>query len=256
MNASENPGCDWSSGTAFAHSRAIVGETMKPSAAYLIAGSKRSANGSFPNFSERSHPRAHRARHGHGIPAALRHRRHAFEAIERPARWRAAGRVEAVQLLAVPQDAERVAADAVARRLDHGQRDRGRERRIDGVPPFQQHAQARLRCKRLRGRDDVAREHRHALRRIGKLPVEEFHGGEWRGKAMIIALRSPRHGGPECVLMAARHAPHSVAQVHRGRIRERSMPHRHSVARTNPGAVQRVFWIPDACAAHLRDDVV
>ena len=34
--------------------RAIVGVTMKPSAAYLIAGSNRSTKGSLPNFAERS----------------------------------------------------------------------------------------------------------------------------------------------------------------------------------------------------------
>src|SRR6185503_8598592 len=54
MNASEKPGCDWSIGTAAAHCREIVGVTMNPSAAYLIAGSKRSAKGSLPNFSESS----------------------------------------------------------------------------------------------------------------------------------------------------------------------------------------------------------
>src|SRR5688500_7337446 len=52
MKASENPGCSLSSCTPAAHCRAIVGETMKPSAAYLMAGSKRSAKGSLPNFSE------------------------------------------------------------------------------------------------------------------------------------------------------------------------------------------------------------
>src|SRR5688500_19544487 len=52
MNASEKPGCAWSSFTCAAHRRAIVGDTMKPSVAYLIAGSKRAAKGSFPYFSE------------------------------------------------------------------------------------------------------------------------------------------------------------------------------------------------------------
>ena len=151
---------------------------MKPSAAYLMAGSKRSPNGSFPNFFGELHPCAHRARHGDRVPAALRHRRHAFEAFERPPGRRAAGGVQAVQLLAVPQDAERVAADAVARRLDDGQRDGGCERRIDGIAAFQQHPEPRLRGERLRCGDHVARKHRHALRRIRKLPVEDFHGEE------------------------------------------------------------------------------
>src|SRR5687767_13407714 len=52
MKASAKPGCEWSSFTPAAHWRAIVGDTMKPSAAYLIAGSKRSANASFPYLSE------------------------------------------------------------------------------------------------------------------------------------------------------------------------------------------------------------
>src|SRR5262249_59828223 len=52
MNASANPGCDLRSLICRAHSRAMVGDTMKPSLAYSIAGSNRSANPSLPNFSD------------------------------------------------------------------------------------------------------------------------------------------------------------------------------------------------------------
>jgi hypothetical protein len=54
MKASAKPGCDLSSGAWLAHNRAIVGVTMNPSWAYLIAGSNKSANGSLPNFSDSS----------------------------------------------------------------------------------------------------------------------------------------------------------------------------------------------------------
>jgi magnesium chelatase subunit I len=65
--------------------------------------------------------------------SALRHRLRAFEAIRRPRRRGAAGGIKAVQLLAVPQDAERIAADAVAGGLKHGQRNRSGEDGIDRV---------------------------------------------------------------------------------------------------------------------------
>jgi len=57
----------------------------------------------------------------------------------------------------------------------HRQRDCGGERGIHRVAAFQHHAQPGLCSERLRGRDDVAREYRHALREVGKIPGEIFH---------------------------------------------------------------------------------
>jgi len=44
-----------------------------------------------------------------------------------------------VQLFSVPDDGEEIAADAVGNRLDHRERDRGRERRVDRVAAGEEH---------------------------------------------------------------------------------------------------------------------
>src|SRR6185295_876037 len=122
-------------------------------------------------------PRTHRTRHRDRFPSARGHRVLSLEAIVAPARGRASRSVETVQLLAIPQNAERIAANTVAGRLDNRQRDRRRKYRVNGVAAFEHHAQPGLRRERLGGRDHIAREHRHALRRIRKLPLKGFHDG-------------------------------------------------------------------------------
>jgi hypothetical protein len=57
------------------------------------------------------------------------------------------------------------------RRQHRGRGNRG----IDGIAAFPQHPQAGLRGQRMRRRNDIAREHRQALRRIWVLPVETCH---------------------------------------------------------------------------------
>ncbi len=83
---------------------------------------------------------------------------------------RAAGSVEAVELLAVPDDGIGVGADAVRYRLDQRQRDRGGEDRVDRAAAGGEHLQAGLRGERLRGRDHVRREQRLARPRSRDWP--------------------------------------------------------------------------------------
>ena len=127
-------------------------------------------------------PAGHRAGHRHAVPAALGRRGGVgavatFEVIRRPGLRRAARGVEAVQTLAVPQDAERIGAEPVADRLDDGHRRRRRDRRVDRIAAGQQHAQPGLRGHRMRGRHDIAAEDRQPLARVAGTPVKcAFHG--------------------------------------------------------------------------------
>ena len=140
-------------------------------------------------------PAGHGAGHGHAVPAA--HRRGlrvsavlALEVLGRPGLRRAARGVQAVQRLAVPQQAERVGAEAVADRL--GQRDHGRggNRRVDRVATLVQHAHAGLRRERVRGRHDVAAEHGQALAGVAGGPVEGMrHRG---GLEKVLGWRDDR----------------------------------------------------------------
>ena len=117
------------------------------------------------------HPGRHGAGHGHGIPALFRNAAELGKVVGRPARRRAARGVEAVQLLAVPDDGKAVAADAAARGLDHRERHRRGQCRIHGVAASQQHGEAGLRGQRLRSADHITPQHRRAVRGIGKRPV-------------------------------------------------------------------------------------
>ena len=94
-------------------------------------------------------PSADRARHRDGLPAQRRHDRAAAKPLMGPPRRRASGRVQAEQLLAVPDLAERVAAETVVVRFDHGQRDGRGERRVHCVAAATQHLEPRLRRQRL-----------------------------------------------------------------------------------------------------------
>jgi hypothetical protein len=74
--------------------------------------------------------------------------------------------------VAVPQDREEIAADAVAAGFDDGQRDRRRQRRVDGVSAALKHRDAGLGGERLRRGDGIPRENRLAPRPIREVPVE------------------------------------------------------------------------------------
>ena len=100
-------------------------------------------------------PGGDRARHRHAFPAAERDLVLPGEALGRPAhRGRARG-IEAVQFLAVPQDAVPVRAQPVARGLDHGQGRGGGDGGIDGIAALGEHRQARLRRQGMRGGNHV-----------------------------------------------------------------------------------------------------
>ena len=87
-------------------------------------------------------PCRHGARYRDGIPAAQRHVIVTREMLRRPFAGRAAGGVEAMHLVAVPDDGKRVSADAVHTGFDHGQSDSGGQRGIDRVAATRQHQQA------------------------------------------------------------------------------------------------------------------
>jgi hypothetical protein len=67
-----------------------------------------------------------------------------------------------MQALAVPEDGEVVAAQAVGAGLDDGHRRGGGDGGVDGIAATLQHAQAGLRRQRLRGGDHIARKQRAA----------------------------------------------------------------------------------------------
>ena len=138
------------------------------------------ADGRFEQVGERQlaealrqrHPGGDSARHCDGIPAFGRHRRLAVEPIERPALWRAARRIQAVELVAIPQNGKRITANAIARRFDNRERDCSGKRGVDGVAALVQHAQTGLRGEWLGRSHGIARQYRHALRRIRQVPAE------------------------------------------------------------------------------------
>ena len=107
-------------------------------------------------------PAGYRTRHGHRVPAYFRHSGFTGKQIRMPARRRTTGRVQTVQLFTVPDDGKGVAADPVAGRLNHRQRHRGGNGRIDGIPAQLQHLHACLSRQRLRCRNRVMAQHRRA----------------------------------------------------------------------------------------------
>ena len=118
------------------------------------------------------HPGRNGAGHGHRVPAGVGHGGAAGITVGRPGGRRAARGIEAVQLLAVPQDGEGIAADAAAGGLHHRQRHRGGHGGVHRIAAGQQHAQAGLRRQRVRGADHVAPQHRRAGGGVGLGPVE------------------------------------------------------------------------------------
>jgi hypothetical protein len=120
------------------------------------------------------HPRRHGTRHADAVHAAHRNALAvlSLEVLARPRRWRRAAGVQAVQALAVPQDAESVRTQPVAARLDDrhaGCRGHGSIHRIAALL---HDTQPGLRGQRVRRTDDVAGEDGLALRRVGRVPAE------------------------------------------------------------------------------------
>ena len=128
-------------------------------------------------------PARHHARHRDRVPAALGLHRQpvradamlALEVFDVPGGRGHAGGIQAMQLLAVPDDGETVAAQAAGNRLDQHDGGRGGDGRVHGVAALEQHAQSGLRRQRVRGGHHVAGEQRNADGGIGIAPVEGFH---------------------------------------------------------------------------------
>eukprot|EP01034_Spumella_vulgaris_P032601 gene32601-40230_t len=95
-----------------------------------------------------------------------------LEVLRRPGLRGAARGVEAVQLLPIPQDAERIAAQAVAHGLHQRHHGGGGHGGIHRVATLLQDAQTGLRGQRVRGGHHVACEHRDAGREVRVLVVE------------------------------------------------------------------------------------
>ncbi len=123
-------------------------------------------------------PGGDRARHGDGVPAALRHRLVTLEIVGRPTGGRAARCVEALQLRAVPDDGEAVAAEPVAGRLDQRQHHGGGDDGVDRVAAAPHHLQPGLRRERLRGGNHVAAHHRRSGGGIGAAEIQIVDHGD------------------------------------------------------------------------------
>ncbi len=67
-----------------------------------------------------------------------------------------------MELFAIPDDGEGIAANPVAGGFNHRQRHRGGDSRINGVAAQLQHLHPRLRRQRLRGGNRVMAHHRRA----------------------------------------------------------------------------------------------
>ncbi|CFP66945.1 hypothetical protein [Bordetella pertussis] len=80
-----------------------------------------------------------------------------------------------MQLPAIPDDGEAVAAQSTGHRLDQHDGRRRRDGRIDRVAALEQHTQAGLRRQRVRGGHDIAGEDGNAGGRVRIDPIEGFH---------------------------------------------------------------------------------
>ena len=135
-------------------------------------------------------PRRYAARNSDGIPAARRHRFLAAEELGRPAGRRAAGRIEAMQLPAVPDDGVGVGADAVGHRLDQREGNGGGEGGVDRRAAGGEHLQPGLRGKRLRGGHGIFGEHRPARPGVGIVPGKGRHGSRTGAGAVLTDPKS------------------------------------------------------------------
>ena len=141
-------------------------------------------------FAMQLQPRRYAARNSDGIPAARRHRFLAAEELGRPAGRRAAGRIEAMQLPAVPDDGVGVGADAVGHRLDQREGNGGGEGGVDRRAAGGEHLQPGLRGERLRGGHGIFGEHRPARPGVGIVPGKGRHGSRTGAGAVLTDPKS------------------------------------------------------------------
>jgi len=113
--------------------------------------------------------------------------------------------IQAVQLAAIPDERERIAAEPARYGLDDRDRGGRRERRVDRVAALPQHPQPGLRGERMRRRYDVAREHRDAGRRIRVVPVEISHRST---SSKTNGMRPRARGIRHCIAIGV------IAQIH------------------------------------------
>ena len=125
-------------------------------------------------------PGRHRPRHGDRVDAPLGWvgavgAVFALEVFGGPATGGRSAGVQAMELLAVPQNAEGIRAQAVAHRLDQGHDGRGGNGRIHRIAPGLQDAQAGLRGQGMRGGHHIAGKDRQAGAGVGVVRVERMH---------------------------------------------------------------------------------
>ncbi len=98
--------------------------------------------------------------------------------------------IEAMQLALGPDQGEGIAADAIARRLDHGQRGGSGDGGIDGIAALLQNFDTGLGRQRLGGGDHPAPgKDALALRRIGVFVGREIQHGKRLFDSEIHGLR-------------------------------------------------------------------
>ena len=116
------------------------------------------------------HPTRDAARHSDGVPPKARHFRFMIERTARQSSGRSSAGVQPVQR-AVPDDSECIATESVGSGLNNGERGRGADRRIDGVPAIDEHLQTGLRGERLASGNHLVCDCWHPLRSIGEIPA-------------------------------------------------------------------------------------
>jgi hypothetical protein len=142
------------------------------------------------------HPAGHHAGHGDRVPAALGRARGlpcvaCREVLARPGRRRATGRVQAVQLPAVPDDGEGITAQTVADGFEDGHRRRRGNGGIHRIATLPEHAQARAGRCRMGGGHQVAGEDGQAQRGVWRVVKERFHGRPRPNHRMIMRGLAP-----------------------------------------------------------------
>ncbi len=102
------------------------------------------------------------------VPTETGHFLSVSKSIVGPCSGRTSGAVQTDEFFAIPNDRKGVGADAVHRWLDHGERDRRRERGIDGVASPAIGMNACLDRERLGCCDDIARQYWRAFGGVRK----------------------------------------------------------------------------------------
>jgi len=144
---------------------------------HLDGGLQQICKGQFAKAVTQRHPTCHGTRHGDRVKTTLRGCFSlgtvlAVKVIGRPGRGGRAGGVEAVQLLAIPQNRKRVRPQTATDRLGQGDDSSGGDGSVDCIAPLEHHPQTRLRGQRVRGGDHIARKQRQTGAGVGKLVIE------------------------------------------------------------------------------------